>query len=427
MRLILAITTCFLLLNTYEVQAQFNFGKDKKKKEKEKKKDKNVDRNAIFGLIYENELSPNFGAQHLLSDHQLVSRLQNKFIPAKIFKKDAKIASFGNALFRLTKVGLLDYPMTYLTGTMQRELFGTQFRANELGAIGSVVNYGIPQPYGSGGGKTSITFDKALTLTEQSLTTLAGTESSAVLSSITSKNSVLNNHFLYEEGLMFLFSNNELAFKLATGKDYANKNIKNYMNQMDTLYGVNAISMDKLKILSYLDIGLDGMNINAIASLFNYIGKGEEQLDVLAFKLNESISYLPSFKMLLAPYGPEVLFKQFVKKGKTLFQLDIRTAAASSFSSLGVDLNIFNLLLGEKKKISIDGFLAAWNQPEMNLTIDNALKTIKGFGGGGSATINYRFLKNTFIQARLGYKSKGYYQGLSLNNDLIFNIGFAFR
>jgi len=65
----------------------------------------------------------------------------------------------------------------------------------------------------------------------------------------------------------------------------------------------------------------------------------------------------------------------------------------------------------------------------MSFRVDQVFEQFEGFGGMGNIIANYKIFKrrNAFVQARLGYKSKGYYQGLSLNNNLLFNIGFAFR
>ncbi len=420
---------CLLIasLSVCDTSAQF-FNKDKKDKDKDKKSDKD-DKNSIYSLVYENELSANFGAQQLLANHELVSRLENKFIPTDIFKKESKLSKAGNILYRVVKTGLMDYPLTYLTAITQRQIFGAQYRAEQLGASYTAPNLSVPQPYGQGLPTMSVIFSDSLSPKERALSYIGGFEANQMISNLAAKNTLLNDHMLFEDGLLYLFSNNDLAFHIATGKSYVDSSLTRYANELNATYGQGHVDLDKLQILSIADMILDPVNLASAAGLFKYIAKGEEEAKLLWIKFGEKVKYLPSFDILTAPYGIEMLYKQYFKFEKSMLEFDFRHTAGSAIKSLGIDINMFNLLLGKDKRFSLDGLIGLWNQPEMSFKVNQVFEQFEGFGGMGNIIANYKLFKrrNAFVQARLGYKSKGYYQGLSLNNNLLFNIGFAFR
>lgn len=428
-RLIQLKSICILvvLLSSGNANAQF-LNKDKKDKDKDKKSDQD-EKNSIYSLVYENELSANFGAQQLLANHELVSRLENKFIPTDIFKKESKLSTAGNILFRIVKTGLMDYPLTYLTAITQRQIFGAQYRAEQLGASYTAPNLSVPQPYGKGMPSMATIYRDSLSPKERALSYIGGFEANQMISNLAAKNTLLNDHMLFEDGFLYLFSNNDLAFHIATGKAYLDSSFNRYADELNSTYGLGYVDIDKLKILSIADMILDPVNLSSAAGLFKYIAKGEEEAKLLWIKFGEKVKYLPSFDILTAPYGIEMLYKQYFKFDRSMLEFDFRHTAGSVVKSLGIDINMFNLLLGKDKRFSLDGLIGLWNQPEMSFRVDQVFEQFEGFGGMGNIIANYKILKrrNAFIQARLGYKSKGYYQGLSLNNNLLFNIGFAFR
>ncbi len=402
------------------------------KKDKDDKKKYKEDNDAIYSLIYDNELSTTFGANHLLADHQVVSRLQNRFIPTKVFrKKDSKMAKIGNALFRLTKAGLLDYPLTYLTASTQREIFGTKFRLESFNTLEDEahINLGSPFAFGSKQSNASISILDSLGAYDLNLINAAGAEASRFMADLSQKNMFLNGEFMYEEALMFLFNNNDLAIHNTLVSDYGGDRIQAYIDNVNATYGAGSIDKAKLKLLSFIDMGADPMNFAALIGLGKYIAKGEEMMDMFWIKAGERVKYLPSVKMNLAPFGPLLNYQNFIKFDHTMFELDVKHAAVSYVKSFGVDLKAFNLLLGEKKRLSIDALVSIWDQPEMSFKVKDIYETVQGFGGSGATTFNYRIFNkfNAYLQGTIGYKSKGYQEGLSLNNDLIFNIGFAYR
>lgn len=424
------IILCLLLLASFGItQAQF-WNKEEKEKKSEKKDKRDHDElNSMFNLGYEGDLSASFGANHLLSDHQGLTRLQNKFIPENIFKKDNGISKFGNSVYRLGKLFLLDYMVNYQVYATQRFVFGSKYRLDQSGAATTDINMKLPAPYNFDYASVSATFSDSISPFQQVLNISGAYEGSSVLADISRKNMLINQDFAYEDAMLFLFSNNDLAAHIGFLKNNGYNEIYAYVDQINTMYADANLSVEQLKTFAFLDMGLDPMNIASIAGIGKYLIKGEEYMDMLWLKFGEKVKWLPSFKMNLAPFGPELNYQNFIKFDRSMVQLDIHHAIGGYVESMGLDLKALNLLFGEKKKLAIDGVMSLWNQPEFSFKKGDLFETFSGFGGSGQVNVSYRILKkrNAYLQGAIGYKSQGYQEGLSLDSDLFYRVGFAFR
>lgn len=421
----------FLTLSTGCINVNAQFLKDKKNKEDNSSNEKRnkQELNSMFSLGYEGDLSASFGANHFLSDHQALTRLQNRFVPEKIFRKDNAIATIGNSAYRIGKLFLLDYLVNYQIYSTQRLVFGTKYRLDQNGAVSTDVNLKLPAPYNMDKGSVSSFFVDSISPYQQLLNIAGAVEGSSVMADISRKNMFINPDFAYEDAFLFLFSNNDLAAHIALIKDNGYNDIYSYVDQINNLYTDANLSVEKLKTLAILDMGLDPMNIASVLSIGNYIARGKEYTDMLWIKFGEKVKWIPSLKMNLAPFGPELNYQNFLKFDKSMLQLDVHHAVGGYVESMGLDIKALNLLFGQKKKLAVDGVMSLWNQPEISFRKGNGFETFSGIGGSGQVNISYKLLKNrnAFVQGTIGYKSKGYQEGLSLDADLIYKIGFAFR
>lgn len=419
-----------LLLSISTANAQFW----KSDKESDSKKEKNGKRNeeelnSMFSLGYEGDLSSSFGANHLLSDHQGLTRLQNRFIPENLFRKDNTISKVGNTFYRMGKMFLIDYMVNYQVYSTQRLVFGQKYRLDQSGATNTSVNLKLPAPYNSDYSNVVATFADSISPYQQALNIAGAMEGSNVLADISRKNMFLNKDFAYEDALLYLFSNNDLAAHIGLIKNAVSNDIYSYVDQINSMYTEANLSVDKLKTFAYLDMALDPMNIASIAGIGKYLLKGEEYMDMLWLKFGEKVKWIPSFKMNLTPFGPELNYQNFLKISRSMIQLDVHHAVGGYVQSMAFDLKALNLLFGEKKKLAIDGKLSLWDQPEFSFKKGDIFETFSGIGGSGQVNVSYRIFKkrNAYVQGTIGYKSQGYQEGLSLDADLIYNIGFAFR
>lgn len=429
MRVFLVLVT--LALFSFPSHGQF-WKKDKKddntKSEKKDKRNKD-ELNSMFSVTYQGDLSSVFGANHLLADHQAIARLENRFIPVSLFKKDNTISKIGNTFYRMGKLFLLDYTVNYSIYATQRNVFGARYRLEQSGATNTEVDLKMPPPYNSDFSTVTATFTDSISPFQQALNMAAAMEGSSVMSDLSRKNMLLNPDFAYEEALLYLFSNNDLAAHIGLIDDNGFNEIYSYVDQINSMYADANLSVEQLKVMSYLDIGLDPMNIASVVGIGKYLIKGQELTDMLWLKFGDKVKWLPSFKMNLAPFGPQLSYQNFLKFNRSMIEFDFHHAVGGFVESMGIDLKALNLLFGEKKKLALDGIMSFWNQPEFTFRKDNVFETFQGFGASGQINLSYRILKkrNAYVQGALGYKSKGYKEGLSLDSDFIFKIGVAFR
>ncbi len=428
------ITIVLILGVAVSGHAQFWKGKDDKQKSEnssgKKEKRNKAELNSMFSTIYDVDLlSSYFGANHLLADHQAVIRLENRYIPSKLFRKDNTGAKVGNAFYRLGKTFLLDYILNYSTYQAQRQVFGSKYRLEENGAIETSVNINLPAPFSGAGSSVSAIIPDSISPYQRALNLAGAMEGSSVLADMSRKNMLINPDFAYEEAFLYLFSNNDLAAHIGLISDTEFNPVYEYVDQINSIYTNANLSVDDLKLLSYLDMVVDPMNIAAVASIGRYIVKGETLTDLIWLKFGENVKWLPSLKMQLAPFGPELNYQNFLKINRSMFELDFRHLVGGYAQSIGVDLKAFNLLFGEKKKLAIDGIASVWDQPEITFKDGSTFDSFSGIGGSGEVRVNYRIFKkrNAYVQCVLGYKSKGFQEGTSLDADFIFRAGFAFR
>lgn len=423
------ILVCLLVFAFTSSHAQFWNKEDKNdKKEKNEKRNKE-ELNSMFNLSYETELSSSFGANHLLSDHQALTRLENRFIPENIFRKDNTISKVGNTVYRMGKLFLLDYMVNYQVYSTQRNVFGSKYRLDQSGAASTAVNLKMPPPYTNNYSTVTSFFVDSISPYQQALNIAGAMEGSSVMADLSRKNMMINQDFAYEDALLYLFANNDLAAHIGLLKDNGYNDIYSYVDQINTMYADADLSVEKLKIMSYLDIGLDPMNIAGVVGIGKYLLKGEEYTDMLWLKFGEKLKWIPSLKMSLAPYGPELNYQNFFKFNRSMIQLDVHHAVGGYVESMGVDVKALNLLFGEKKKLAIDGIMSFWDQPDFSFRNGDLFETFSGLGGSGQFNVSYQILKNrnAYVQGTIGYKSKGYQEGLSLDESLIFKVGLAFR
>jgi hypothetical protein len=327
------------------------------------------------------------------------------------------------------KLFLLDYMVNYQVYATQRHVFGSKYRLDQNGATSTVVNMKLPAPYNSEYSNVLSTFTDSISSYQQVLNLSGAMEGSSVLADLSRKNMFLNQDFAYEDALLYLFSNNDLAAHIGFIQDNGYNEIYAYVDQINTMYTDANLTVEKLKTFAYLDMGLDPMNIAGVVGIGKYLIKGEEYMDMLWLKFGEKVKWIPSLKMSLAPFGPELNYQNFLKFDRSMIELDIHHVLGGYVESMGVDVKALNLLFGEKKKLAIDGVMSLWNQPEFSFRKGDVFETFSGFGGSGQVNVSYQILKNrnAYIQGTLGYKSKGYQEGLSLDSDFIFRVGLAFR
>jgi len=163
--------------------------------------------------------------------------------------------------------------------------------------------------------------------------------------------------------------------------------------------------------------------------LKTYIWDGNHSTKFPMFRI-KGIDYLPSFRMGLAPFGPEYHLENYFRARNTVFLIDLRIGDNTFYKSWG-GIGLFFQNIYENKRFSLDGKLDIWKQPEIEIGGENSI-TLKGGGLGGAFSLRgyYNFTSSQYpILAilELGYKSPGFLEGYALDSSPIIMLGIGIR
>lgn len=100
-------------------------------------------------LIFEPDFGMNFGAENIAAAHYLWRSFDNHYISIQLLKKEIKGKKFWNRAYRLGELFIINYPMTFVSPSIQSEKFGHDLRTIELGGEITRVKIALPPPFQS--------------------------------------------------------------------------------------------------------------------------------------------------------------------------------------------------------------------------------------------------------------------------------------
>jgi len=163
--------------------------------------------------------------------------------------------------------------------------------------------------------------------------------------------------------------------------------------------------------------------------LKTYIWDGNLSSKLPMFRI-KGIDYLPSFRMGLAPFGPEYHLENYFRAKNSVFLIDLRIGDNTFYKSWG-GVGLFAQNLYENKRFSLDAKLDIWKQPEIEIGGVDSI-ALKGVGLGGAFSIRgyYDFTSSQYpVSAilELGYKTPGFLEGYALDSSPIIMFGIGTR
>ena len=381
-----------------------------------------------YNFIYEPNLGMKFGAENIVSSHYLWGKFDNLFIPNEIFKKKNFSTQIGNISYRLTKLFLIDYPLTFVLPSIQHERIGHGTRVTEFGGTINQVNIVLPPPFQ--GELPNISYDSSNLLTPQQdiMITIGGSESNEVLGNIVRKNILLDNELDYHNAFLYLYANNDLSGYAGFASNISESDIRTYVTAINSYYGNSELTLKKIQLYGVLSIILDPINHYAFNSLFNgYLRKGKNKSKIHLIGLTDNLKYLPKLKFGLTPFGPELTFQNYFKHNNRLYSFSFGSfdGTFENFWRLGAE--VWNVKLNDQFSINFSGQI--WNQQNIDFYVNDQLEISESFGGLFINTVNYDFYskKNRLgLTLQFGYKSKGFSVGEKLNHGLIVRGGLTF-
>ena len=381
-----------------------------------------------YNLIYEPQLGQNLAAENLNGGFHLFDYVDSLAVAKRIIKTENNFAKVINPIFRFSKLFLNNYLIIDYIMTMNHERFGHGYRMLEAGGSIDKIVYNMPPPFTNDFSYISLNYTSNFTEQQELMITLGGSETNLVLTDVMRKNILLDERFNYNFGLAYLYGSNDMPGYTAFVTNPAADPIQ-YRQNINQLYGAELLTREKMRTYSFIALLTDPINFYAFKSVFyDYIIKGRHSSKVGMIKLSKRLKYLPRFRFEYSPYGPELVYQNYLKLDSKLMQFSFSHSDAALPNSWRVAANIWNLKLSNQMSLNLSGQI--WDQPMVEFYKNDELIAAEGSGSQFITTVNYDIIKEKHIfgiTLQAGYKSTGYAIGEQLNKGLIIRGGLTFK
>jgi hypothetical protein len=351
--------------------------------------------------------------------------------PTKI-KQEGSGSQVINTAYRFSKLLLTNYVLTDYIMTMNHERFGHGYRA--LQAQGNIIGitYNPPPPFGNEFSFIRLEGLEDATNQERLLMTMGGSEANMVVSDIMRKNFLLDGSLNYNFAVAYLYGSNDMPGYTAFVKnEFGDPNT--YRRNINEFYFQReSLTQSRMRTISLFALLTDPINFYAFKSLFyDYLLYGKRSTKVKFIPISDNVGLLPRFRFEYTPYGPELVYQSYFKKGKQLYQTSFSHGDGTFYSSWRVGARAWNLKPIER--LSFNVVTELWDQPQIDFYSDDDLVRNSGLGGLFNITANYDFLRDygaySLLGATLqaGYKTAGYSLGEQLSAGPILRAGLSFK
>lgn len=390
----------------------------------------NIDAQSSYDLLFEKNFSSKTGAEDLLTIHKAFYSVENIYLPPNIVNPKNTSLKLANISYRLMKSFVIDYPVDYLTGITQHEVFGHGSRFREFNYTNESYHLALPPPFGKGHGfaegtrPINSTFDESITMM------VSGNESNSVLAEIQRTKWVMDDTVNYRDFFIYLGGQeNTLEYTFMTLFKNSG-DIYNYINDINIkYYSSTGKRYDKEQIFKYSLINiLDPYQFIAFYHWGNYIITGKQKGKQHMIKIKD-VNYLPSFQVGLTPFGAEFYMNNYLKWKNRTFKAYFRYGDPTFANFWGAGASALNIV--RNKYLLLHASADIWEQPSLKLQSKetNYRTTLNGIGGCISATLGFCFFRNKFpvnLILNGGYKTDGYLQGETLSRGFFVRGGLGF-
>lgn len=347
----------------------------------------------------------------------------------------------GARMWRLCEEFLLWLPANYFEVVLQHEVYGHGYRLRDLNRVDQAevlgYDFGIPIPYGSGGGATFFEISENYTTTEGSMTASAGVESTAILANLTKWKWIEANRIDPRQVFLYLFSQYDLPLYVGSidgAEEIDGHDMKIYAEMVNYTYPEKLLDSSLLKALSWINLA-DPFTYYAIYALFHYISSGEQAPIPMIGRC-----YLPGLRLGLTPFGPEIFLENYFRYKMPLYgYIKAGQHSENSYYGLGfygTDLWNYTIFhLGLRADV--------WYQPQLLLDpgsipfseinfkeTPNPLFPLYPFSQqkqmkwGGAFSLIGKIKQSSLLgyEIELGGKSEGFLPGYSLRSSLTLRV-----
>lgn len=392
-----------------------------------------------YEVLIDPHFSPFMGSELMISLHKSLEQREDGIIPPKETPRRGALPALGRA----AELMLFWGPVNSFTDVVQHEVFGHGYRVRSL-STGRVVSYtfGVPVPYGTGGGATNWYAGDRTTMGELQSVNLAGLEAQNILARSV-KLKWLTDHCI-EPRQSSLYSLSELAplfyalVDATPAEDeepcFESHDIAAYLATLEALYPEADISFHELrKQLAYNLI--DPMIYYSIGAWWYYVFTGNA-LSIPMIRIGD-LAWLPNLSVQLAPYGLEYYVENyFLYKERPIYAY-LKAGECAGLEYFGAGIHYEELFAQENFSVGFrwdtwyqPNFLVNWTIAEFSESerpINTYAASLKRKWGTSASVVSRMRIKDTltFFYSDLGYKTKGYLPGFSLKKSPIIRVGIS--
>lgn len=389
-----------------------------------------------YSVVFDLTQSSRFGAENLLSGHQLFFSLQEKILPPSLTEETTADQKSVGIAYRLTKAVVLDNVANHFTYLVQHEVFGHGARYREFGF--QDIRYELHPffPWGSGKGWASARTspsDRRVAPHELMMAATGGVEANSLLARRLRMNWMVRGQMTYGESLLYLYTANDLlAYIWRTRwkiRGQSGNDILNWLRRINFYEGYileedYRLSLNDLCRHSWVNL-FSPFNYFALYSFFvPYLWHGKNRSGIPLIPLGK-FQFLPSLRIGLTPYGTEFIQENYLKKGEQLHIVSLRLGQPTFHRFWGIGWECWNLL--DRKHFRLDSRIDLWNQPELVLGDEDGFVSQSGWGGSAVVTGNLKNINplRIGVLVELGYKTAGFLEGEQLQKGIVFRIGLT--
>lgn len=391
-----------------------------------------------LNLIVDPYFSPYIGADDLLTLSAGVQYCEDWVIKKPIPPQRGWIPS----LTRLSELILFWEPYNYASMVVQHEVFGHGYRGRTFHSDGVSVKkykFGVPPPYGPGGGATHSTFHPhKLTPFQFSTMSSAGVEATSILAirlklawlQTGSINAIQTSMYQYAQQDLttyILATDDEIPF---FGSGNSEGDIRHYVEILNDSLPKGHLSVKRLKKLALINYAEPFTYLSLYAWWFYLITGKQMQIPMINIG---SYGYLPGLRIGLTPFGPEYYVDNFLVSNHKPVYFYLRGGEYAGLRSYGFGIEHAYLWTVDDTPW---GFRAdIWLQPDVpykasssnNLVTFEPRAHYKSRLGASLTFIGHKKISNaSALFFQIGGKTTGFLPGETLTPSVIIRLGFSF-
>lgn len=385
-----------------------------------------------YNFIADPYFSPYAGAEDLIVTHKIVERSTQPL--TDLYQTD--LDTWGKWA-RAAELFFFWQPVDYFAMVAQHEVFGHGYRIRNLPHSDAKVlkySFGLPPPYGPGGGATHGDINtKHTTAFEHLAIDTGGVEATAIGAGRLRMQWLKTGSINPRQSLLYLFSEHDLT-NYALGStlvDHGDINV--YCDLINKTYFGSHLHSNSIAKQALINL-LDPFTYYSFYSQYTYVTKGTPapipMIPIGSYK------YLPGARLGLTPFGPEYYLENHLVKDEKPIYFYLRGGKHVGMNYLG--LGIENPNQWQLGSFQIGYRVDLWQQPKIDMNdLRFALSEFASnpglhantsasrLGASASLIVQKKLWDTGMLFVQCGGKTQGYVPGESLGSSLILRVGIT--